>query len=896
VTGIASGVDPNQALLWAMPREACEAIYRGAFKRNDRQALRWLARHDRYMLLTCLLRRPDARDDWIYARCREVEIDPDDHIDMWAREHYKMQKLSEPTPTPGGWVKHGDLVPGDQIYGPDGEVCKVVALNKIVDDAECYEIEFDDGFKIKCGGEHLWPIERRTRKRIPMAYNKPGPKRLYRETVVMKTEDIAKHGHKSDGRLAIRVNDPIKMPEANLPADPYVLGAWLGDGTSANSDITCGDPEFFEEAKSAGYEVGHDKSPKRNARCSRIVELRPELETLGVLGNGNKHIPAIYLRASIDQRLSLLQGLMDTDGHCDTRGTATFVNTNDRLVEGFVELCHTLGLKPRQRRHVGKYKGEPYPFWQVSFQAYKDFPPFRLPRKLERCKDGKRPNPRRFIVACSRVPSEPMRCIQVDREDGLYLTGRNMVTTHNSTVITFAGMIQEILKNPEVTIGIFAHNNKAAKSFLIQVKMEFEDNELLKEIFPDILYENPKKQSPRWSEDNGIICKRESNPREATVEASGLVEGLPTGKHYALRVYDDVVTEKSVTTPDMIKKVTEAYDLSEYLGKRGGRQWIIGTRYHFADTYGQLMQRGIFEERRHPATHNGDFDGTPIFLTQKEWDRKLKQPKSTVAAQMLLNPIAGAETTFDVRLLQFWTIRPKVVNVYIMIDPSKGKNEGSDETAIAIVAIDINRNKYLIDGLRHRMPLSKRWTTVRDLYRQYSRYPGVQAVFVGYEQFGMQTDIEYFEERMEIENCPFPMEELKWPHEGRTSKENRIERLEPDFRMGRLRLPKVIEIDEEGKATPIDPLKTKAAKTAISRGQKYLVAKGITRVNEDGRVYSVLSKFLEEFIFFPMAPRDDFLDALSRIYDMDPVAPVVYPDGHDERSGHMEPEQFVDGT
>ena len=882
---------PHQAELWALPRQEAEALYLKAVQMGDEQALRWLARHDRYFVLTYLLRRGDARHDWLYARCREVEADPDDRIDLWSREHYKLQRLDEPTPTPLGYKLHGDLVPGDQVFGPDGVPCRVIALAPVVTDADCYEIEFDDGFKIQAGAEHLWRVEKRSARRVPGTFAENGVgKRKYRESTLLTTRDIFAHDHQADSRLSIPVAAPIDLPAVDLPIDPYTLGAWLGDGFSGAGSITCQDFEVWRRISEA-YDLGKNKTPRRTAECRAVIGLHKLLRISGLLGD--KRIPEVYLRASTEQRLALLQGLMDTDGHCNTRGTATFVNTNEALVDGFAELCQTLGLKPRCRQHVGSYKGEPYPYWQVSFQGYRGMPPFGIERKLARCKDGERPNPRRYIVACRKVPSVPMRCIQVDREDGMYLTGKNFIPTHNSTIITFAGIIQEVIKNPEVTVGIFSHNRPGAKAFMKQIKMEFEDNKLLKGLFPDIFYANPKKESPKWNEDDGIIVKRKSNPKESTIEAWGLVDGMPTGKHFALMVYDDVVTEESVTNSDMIKKVTERWELSENLGTRGGRIWTIGTRYHFADTYAVMIKRGVLRERRHPATHDGTFDGKPVFLTEKQWERKkASTSKSTLAAQQLLNPLAGSETKFAIEWLKWWRIRPRFLNVYILCDPSKGRMADSDRTAIVVIGIDATRNKYLLDGFCHRMKLSKRWTVIRDLWRRWSNMKGVQSAFCGYEQFGMQTDLEYFEERMEIEGISIPIDELSWPREGKKSKEFRIERLEPDIRMGRFKFPEYLNIDGEGNITQVDITKKKEVQEVVAAGEPWRVAKPIRKIDEDERVYDLMTHLIEEYTFFPLAPHDDVLDALSRIYDMDPVPPVAY--GEDHPHNDLTPEIFPD--
>src|SRR3989338_7108665 len=131
---------------------------------------------------------------------------------------------------------------------------------------------------------------------------------------------------------------------------------------------------------------------------------------------------------------------------------------------------------------------------------------------------------------------------------------------YKSTIITFGLSIQAILCNPDITIGIFSHTRPIAKGFLRQIKRELESNQQMKDLFPDILFANPAKESPKWSEDDGIVVRRKGNPKESTVEAHGLVDGQPTSKHYKVLVYDDVVVKDSVTSPDMIAKTTEALE------------------------------------------------------------------------------------------------------------------------------------------------------------------------------------------------------------------------------------------------------------------------------------------------------------------------------------------------
>ena len=164
------------------------------------------------------------------------------------------------------------------------------------------------------------------------------------------------------------------------------------------------------------------------------------------------------------------------------------------------------------------------------------------------------------------------RCREVEADPDGYLD--LWAREHGkSSLITFAGIIQELLRHPELTVIIFSHTFGVAKQFLAQIKLEFEMNTRLQALFPEVLWSNPKGEAPSWSIDGGITLKRKGNPKEPTLSASGLVDHQPTGGHYALRVYDDVVTPESVTTPEQIQKTTAAWSLSDNLdGPRRGRQ------------------------------------------------------------------------------------------------------------------------------------------------------------------------------------------------------------------------------------------------------------------------------------------------------------------------------------
>lgn len=208
------------------------------------------------------------------------------------------------------------------------------------------------------------------------------------------------------------------------------------------------------------------------------------------------------------------------------------------------------------------------------------------------------------------------RCVDIQAEPDGYLDlwAREH---YKSTIITFALTIQDILNDPNITVGIFSHTKSISRGFLKQIKFELETNERLKRLFPDILYQDPKKDAPKignsWT-DEGITVKRTQNSKECTCEAHGVVDGQPTSKHFKLLLYDDIVTLESVSTPEQITKTTGALAISYNLGAHGGRRRWIGTRYHFNDTYKAIIDRGTATPRIHPATDNGKDDGAPVFL------------------------------------------------------------------------------------------------------------------------------------------------------------------------------------------------------------------------------------------------------------------------------------------
>jgi hypothetical protein len=528
-----------------------------------------------------------------------------------------------------------------------------------------------------------------------------------------------------------------------------------------------------------------------------------------------------------------------------------------------------------------------------------------------------------LTVTCKRRDAwhpwlfERCREVETDPDGYLDLWARYH---YKSSICTFAGILQEIIRDPEITIAIISGTNKIAEPFLIQLQEEMERNDDLKRIHQDVFWQEPRKESPLWSRQKGLVVKRKGNPKEATIEAFGLIDGMRTGKHYGLLDYDDLIDETMIDNPEMIQKVTVRWELSDSLGQLGvTRKWHQGTRYSFADTYGVLLERKVLKERRYAATEDGTLKGKPILLTKQRWEEVKLAQRSTVNAQFLLNPIAGNQSTFSTLMFRHYDVIPSILNVYIMVDPSKGKTKRSDRTAIAVVGIDVAGNKYLLDGYCHRMKLSRRWELVKQLKKKWDNHQGVQVLRVGWEQYGMQVDLEVVEENMTREKNHFEIEELNTPQQGKHSKADRISRLEPDFNRRAFYLPAVVYHPDFGGAEgnqalwdvwteedaqrmedagakdnkPVGTIvyrpmqgPTKQQRYCQATFQAFRIVTAIRRLDEDGNMYDLTRVFIEEARFHPFAPHDDLIDASSRIYDMDPKSPVPFEALNTEMRAH----------
>lgn len=397
---------------------------------------------------------------------------------------YKGLAVDTPIPTPDGWSTMGDLQAGDMVLGTAGHAVNVTKKSG-VHHRPCYELTFTDGSSVVCDNVHLWRVQV-VRHRYATPTKTGGT--LYSgaqppEMMVVDSDELFEL-RRTVGPESIYIDTckPLDRRDRALPLDPWMLGAWLGDGSSRAGDFAIGDADVRDmmallgshwETVGEAYKSGNAWQvtcgkpipgacgyghPMENVsgrnRCKNAQShdldspTRYNQSLSGVLRGlnllHNKHIPQQYLRASYRQRLELLQGLMDTDGSWNPlRRRAVFVTTLEPLASGVVELLRTFGINPQhfKKRYRNPVRDDRTAHY-IEFRPM-DLNPFQLPRKAEQVEAhlqvvkrnyglGPAKAYRRTLASMSPVSSVPTQCIAVDAEDSMYLAGHGFIPTHNT--------------------------------------------------------------------------------------------------------------------------------------------------------------------------------------------------------------------------------------------------------------------------------------------------------------------------------------------------------------------------------------------------------------------------------------------------------------------------------
>jgi hypothetical protein len=651
----------------------------------------------------------------------------------------KALPVETPIAVPGGWKAIGELVVGDLVIGGDGKATRVTYVSPTWTDREVIEFTFNDGTVIRSDMEHQWSawnLHDRAQGR--------GPR-------VVTTRDIIGRFTRANGQKfwSIPMAGPVEHPARDLPVHPYVLGAWLGDGTSSNAQMTCHEDDaaivdrciVFEDGRCAART--YSKVPRPGGSPSRVFSqviggvtskrenfnpknLRGRLRLLGVLNN--KHIPADYLTASVEQRRELLAGLMDTDGCvCRKSGRLEFTSVIEVLARGALDLALSLGFKATLREGRAKLNGRdcgakyrvswchPDPVFKLARKAavHAEWVARRSVQGSALCpdKNGKDRMQRntwdnRVISEWRAVPSVPVRCIAVEASHHTYVATAAYVVTHNTTQLR-GRLIYEIGKDPDDTrIAYISATQGHPKKQLGSIKEEITGNPRISHVFPHLRPSTGSREV--WSQTE-ILVDRDSTHPDVTLTCYGLY-GAILGSRKNIIVFDDLCSFANTLTEASREKM--ANWLAEVLSRLKGKVkvWAIGHIWHEEDALQELVKRGFYYARyqatRPSPDGRTDDKGRPIqvptfpsVLTPAMIADLTDQLGPVYSRMMLMNemPAAGTSRFRDrwfqtclergrgMKFAQSWDAR--VGRVVTGIDLGHKKKAGSDFTAMVTAVV-----------------------------------------------------------------------------------------------------------------------------------------------------------------------------------------------------------------
>lgn len=404
-----------------------------------------------------------ARNEWWYTGRPEQILDEGPWFIacyLAGRGSGKLLDVNLPIPTPGGWVRMGDLRVGDQVFDEHGQPCQVLATHDAMP-REAYRLHFSDGTFLDACSDHQWVTWTHSARKaylrseytqdpsiFPADWTSWRPSRRHKDGQPVRAEDgpgprvrttanivdTFTFGKREDRNHCIPLAGALQLPHAQLSVDPWLLGFWLGNGSAKTGQLFGhGEDEGYVRSRIPAAGRAYPQPVDRNGFSFTAHGLLERLRELGVLGN--KHCPQAYLWASMEQRADLLAGLLDSDGFCDPRkNVVEFCSASRQLALDVLHLARSLGQKPvLATGRAGLYSRDCGAKFRVTWRPTVN--PFQSPRKAAAWSapnsQGLRSH-HRMITDFERIDPIPMRCITVSSPTSMYLAGEAMIPTHNS--------------------------------------------------------------------------------------------------------------------------------------------------------------------------------------------------------------------------------------------------------------------------------------------------------------------------------------------------------------------------------------------------------------------------------------------------------------------------------
>jgi len=373
----------------------------------------------------------------------------------------KCLSINELVYTPNGLKVISDLKVGDYVIGSNGLKTKVIGVYPQKELKKMYKITFNDGYSVECTDDHMWTVTSNNgsanNKNREVRYTNLTVEQMLDKDLVLEQPGTGwneKRPYKfktyykqSNGqnKWQIPIVKPIHFENnQTLPVNPYLLGVSLGDGhinKKGSIHIELHKDDFDEIFND---QIINEVSSQQNKRCNSIHILKEEVKTLGLNGklSHTKFIPDMYKYSSIEDRLAILQGLMDTDGHCMESDKGVFVGTeyctvSEQLADDVAEIVHSLGGIVRKKSKIGSYKKEDGTkveckvAYRLNIKLPEGMNPFRLKRKAKEYNPPQKYKVGRYIKDIEYLGMDKSICIKVEAEDSLF-TLQHGIVTHNT--------------------------------------------------------------------------------------------------------------------------------------------------------------------------------------------------------------------------------------------------------------------------------------------------------------------------------------------------------------------------------------------------------------------------------------------------------------------------------
>lgn len=568
--------------------------------------------------------------------------------------------INTPILTSEGWTVAGDIKEGDCIVGSEGFTNVTGVYPQGILNAK--EVLFNDGQSIICNEEHLWNVQDR-----------------YTPTwKTFTTSYIENTIHESDGRKHWRI--PLingNFGNHQTFIDPYLFGCWLGDGHSHYAAITTMDEEIVKAFTDKGHELRlHTHQSAGKAKTYGIIgnHFSSTLRKNNLLKN--KHIPSDCYLWSTENRLSLLQGLMDTDGTCGKNGQVSFTNTNKNIIEGAGYLVNSLGGTYRiYSRKCGTQT--------LNIRLPDNINPFRLQRKQQYVSNGIKCSPRRFIESIIDIEPTEMVCFTVDADDKLFAVGEGLILTHNTELLIHfvAWAMSQI---PESNFLYISYAHSLAKK----------QTQTIRSII----------QLPEYKDLFGVTLKDDTSAKDnfennysGSVYAAG-AGGSITGRGAGVKGYDNFggcIVIDDIHKPDEVNSDTVREGINEWyyntlqsrINSSNTPIIFIGQRLHEDDLAARLINSGEFKTLIIPAI---DVAGNPLHPEMHSLKalKKMQEDSPYIfASQYQQDPQPAGGGIFKPEWFVHHEFEPNILSTFITADSAETDKDYNDASVFSFWGI-----------------------------------------------------------------------------------------------------------------------------------------------------------------------------------------------------------------